>query len=115
MPVWRNQVESKSPCTFTLIKSRRSRDQEEDIAVFICTDLISMEMFENLHLQKHRVPLPCKRYREMVFNVCGSLDVVREVSKNGHAMRLSHLTETSCHLDSYATLVGFNFRLKQKE
>ena len=38
-------------------------------AILGCPDLISLEMFENLHLQKHGKTLDYERYRTMVMNI----------------------------------------------
>ena len=80
-----------------LVESYAKKKECLKQAILGCPDLISLEMFENLHLQKHGRTLDYKKHREMVFNMCGSLDASREASKSGHTKRLSHLTETSEH------------------
>ena len=45
-------------------------------------DLVSLEMFENLHLQKHIGLQETPHY-----GVCGSLHVAKEASKGGHISR----------------------------
>ena len=78
-----------------LVESYAKKKECLKQAILGCPNLISLEMFENLHLQKHGRTLDYKRHHEMVFNMCGSLDASREASKSGHTKRLSHLTETS--------------------
>ena len=64
-------------------------------AILGCPDLVSLEMFENLHRQKYGKPMEYKRYRTMVLDMCGSLDIAKEASRGGNTKRLSHHTETS--------------------
>ena len=37
-------------------------------AILGCPDLVSLEMFENLHRQKYGRPMACKKYRAMVMD-----------------------------------------------
>ena len=48
-------------------------------AILGCPDLVSLEMFENLHRQKHGKPVAHKRHRAMVMDMCGSLDIANPI------------------------------------
>ena len=49
-------------------------------AILGCPDLMSLEMFENDHIKNHGRPMDYKEYRNMVVNMCGSLDIARDAS-----------------------------------
>ena len=51
-------------------------------------------MFENDHIKNHGRPMDYKEHRNMVVNMCGSLDVARDASKNGQSKRTSYLHES---------------------
>ena len=57
-------------------------------AILGCPDLVSLEMFENLHRQKHGRPMAYEKYRTMVMDMCGSLDVAREASRSAQRLLL---------------------------